>query len=163
VTTALAPGPNPVILLFRDVLRQRMRTLVAPRARVAELVTLDLASARDLDGAVAGPGVLAGADLAALGRSLAAALRPGAPVLLCLGGTGAARVDIGEAKERLGPDLVWHSTFALGVLVPAAPREDWVRRHPQAFGLLAAAERLIRAWPLARVRGEYVVLEGARR
>jgi hypothetical protein len=163
VTDDPASGPNPVTLLFRQVLRQRLQTLVAPRARVAEVGALGLAPARDLDGAVSGPGVLQDADLAALGRSLAAALRPGAPVLLCLGAGGAPRIDLGAAKERLGPDLVWHRAFALGVIVPATSRQEWVRRHPQAFGLLAAAERLVRTWPVLRARGEYIVIEGARR
>jgi len=163
VTADRASGPNPVTLLFRHVLQQRLRALVAPGACVAEVGAVDLASARDLDGAVAGPGVLEGSDLGALGRALSAALRPGAPVLLCLGGGGAARVDIGAAQARLGPDLVWRRAFALGALVPSPSRHEWVRRHPQAFGLLAAAERVVRAWPVLRLRGEYVVIEGARR
>jgi hypothetical protein len=163
VTGDEALGPNPVTLLFRHVFRQRMQTLFAGRARVAEVGGLDVRSARDLDGAFAGPGVLEGADLATLGRALAVALRPGAPVLLCVGARRRERTDIGEARARLGPGFVWHGAFALGVIVPGELAEEWVRGHPQAFGVLAAVEGLVRRWPVLRARGEYVVIEGARR
>ena len=160
-----ALGPNPVTLLFHHVFRQRMETLFAARARVADLGSFDLGSARDLDGAFAGPGALEGGDLAALGRALAAALRPGAPVLLCLGPwpSGAHRLGFHETRARLGPALVWHGAFALGVVVPGESAQGWVRGHPQAFGVLAAVEGLVRRWPVLRAGGRYTVIEGARR
>jgi hypothetical protein len=86
-----------------------------------------------------------------------------APVLLCLPRSGARPVGLHEARARLGPEFAWRGAFALGVVVPAASRQGWVRRHPQAFGALAAAEGLVRRWPLLRAAGEYLVLEGARR
>ena len=55
------------------------------------------------------------------------------------------------------------ATLALGVIVPAQSREQWVRRHPQAFGVLAAIESLVRRWPLLRAAGDYLVIEGVRR
>jgi hypothetical protein len=158
VTGDEACGPNPVTLVFRHVFQRRMQTLFAARSRVADLGAVDLGSARDLEGAFAAPGTLEGADVAELGRALAAALRPGAPVLLCLG-SGHRE----EARARLGPAFVWHDAFALGVIVPRESRQEWVRRHPQAFGVLAAVEGLVRRWPVLRERGEYAVIEGARR
>jgi len=49
------------------------------------------------------------------------------------------------------------------VLMPGEPRQDWVRRHPQAFGALAALEGVVRRWPVLRGLGDYAALMGARR
>ena len=179
--------PDPVTLLFRHVVRQRVRTLFPARRHVLEITgsgldtvglapaglevhtfdpstaSPDVGSLRDLDGAFAGPGALEGAELTAVGRALAVALRPGAPVLLCVGPRRAERIRLREARARLGPDLVWRSAFALGVIVPDESAQEWVRGHPQAFGVLAAVEGLVRRWPLLRARGEFTVIEGARR
>ena len=158
-------GPNPVTLLFRHVFGARMQALFAGRSRVADLGATDLGSQRDLDGAFAAPGALEGANLVVVGRALGAALRPDAPVLLCLGPdrSEAGHLGLHAPKARLGPDFLWHDAFALGVIVPAESRQDWVRRHPQAFGVLAAVEGLVRRWPLVRAVGDYLVLEGVRR
>jgi hypothetical protein len=187
VTEGQAPDPNPIDLLFRHVLRQRSRALFAPRSRVVHLTrglgadaldgehlsvrvvdvtpgSFDLGSRRDLDGAFAGPGVFDPPDLATWGPALAGALRSGAPVLLCLGRRSPAEsLGLREARARLGPDFIWRGAFALGLLVPAESRQGWVRGHPQAFGVLAAVEDLVRRWPLLRARGDYVALEVARR
>ena len=117
------------------------------------------------DGAYAGPGALADVDLGTWGRTMASALRPGAPVLLCLERRppGARRPGLREARARLGPDFIWRGTFGLGVLVPGESRQAWVRGHPQAFGALAALEGLVRRWPMLRGLGRYAAIEGARR
>jgi hypothetical protein len=163
VTGDEAIGPNPVTLLFHHVFRRRMQTLFAGRSRVADLGVTDLGSERDLDGAFAGPGVLDKEDLRALGRALAPALLSGAPVILCVPRTGANRVGLHEARASLGPEFAWSGASALGLFVPRESQQDWVRRHPQAFGVLAAAEGLVRRWPLLRAAGDHLVLEGARR
>jgi hypothetical protein len=168
VTGDEAIGPNPVTLLFHHVLRTRMQMLFAGRSRVADLgVTdlgvTDLGSPRDFEGAFAGPGVLDRKDLGTVGRALAAALRPGAPVIVCVPRTGAQGVGLLEVRASLGPEFTWSGAFALGLVVPREARQDWVRRHPQAFGILAAVEGVVRRWPLLRAAGEYLVLEGARR
>lgn len=156
-------GPNPVTLLFRHVFAARAQTLFAGRSRVVDLGAADLGSQRDLDGAFAGPGAADKQDMATLGPALARALRPGAPVLLCLRRAGANAIRPGQVRTSLGPELGWRDAFALGVVVPAESREQWVRRHPQAFGALAAIEGLVRRWPLVRAAGEYLVIEGVRR
>jgi hypothetical protein len=164
MTGSESVGPNPVTLLFRHVFAARAQVLLAGRPRVLDLGrATDLGSQRDLDGAFAGPGVLDGADLAALGRALAPALRSGAPLILCLPHRAAGRVGLREARARLGPEFLWRDAFSLGAIVPAEARQDWVRGHPQAFGVLAAAERLVRRWPLLRAAGDYLVIEGVRR
>jgi hypothetical protein len=163
VTAEEAIGPNPVTLLFHHVLRTRMQTLFAGRSRVADLGVTDLGSEAGLEGAFAGPGVLDRKDLGALGRALVPALRSGAPLLICVPRTGADRIGLHGARASLGPEFAWSGAFALGLVVPRESQQDWVRRHPQAFGVLAAVEGLVRRWPLLRAAGEYLVLEGARR
>jgi hypothetical protein len=165
VTGGAALGPNPVTLLIRHVLEERARRLFPPGARVLDLANGVVETGAAFDAAYAGPGVLDGHDLGASGRALAAALRPGAPVLLCLrlrrpAGTGPG---LRAARARLGPDFVWRGGFALAVLMPGEPRQDWVRRHPQAFGALAALEGVLRRWPVLRGLGDYAALEGSRR
>jgi hypothetical protein len=58
---------------------------------------------------------------------------------------------------------VWRRGFALGVLLPGRRQWAWTLEHPQAFGGLAALEKLVRAWPGLRSLGEITVLEGVRR
>ncbi len=160
-----ALGPNPVTLVIRHVLEERARRLFPAGARVLDLANGAVETGAAFDAAYAGPGVLDDRDLGASGRALAAALRPGAPVLLCLRRRrpDAPGPGLREARARLGPDFVWHGAFALAVVMPGEPRQDWVRRHPQAFGALAALEGVVRRWPVLRGFGDYVALEGVRR
>lgn len=148
---------------------------------------------RDFDGAYSDFGTLNCADLACVGGGLAQALRRGAPVLLGLMGRWPLPAMLergltgrGEARPRseprvagvpvparyptatevrrlLGPGFAWQGSFALGVLVPGPAHGDWVTRNPQAFGLLAALEGLVRRWPVLRSLGDHLVLEGVRR
>jgi hypothetical protein len=165
VTADQPSRPNPVGLLFRHVLEERARRLFPPGSRILEVDREPAEPGALFDGAYARPGALDDRDLEPLGRALAAALRPGAPVLLCLRRqrSRAERPGPREARARLGPDFVWRGAFALGVLVPGEPRQEWVRRHPQAFGVLAALEGVVRRWPLVRALGDYSAIEGARR
>ena len=156
-------GPNPVTLLIRHVLEERARRLFPPGARVLDLASGAVEAGATFDAAYAGPGALDDRDLGASGRTLAAALRPGSPVLLCLSRRRSGGTGLGEARARLGPDLVWRGVFALAVLMPGEPRQVWVRRHPQAFAALAALEGVVRRWPVLRGLGDYAALEGTRR
>jgi SAM-dependent methyltransferase len=147
---------------------------------------------RGYDGAYSNFGALNCGDLAAAGAALARALRPGAGVLVSLLGPwplpavvrraltglgeprrgGVPRVGgvpvavtyptLAEARRALGPGLVWSSAFALGVLLPGPEHEAWAARFPQTFAALAAAEGVVRRWPLLRGLGDHVVLEGRR-
>jgi hypothetical protein len=164
VTGEEPPGPNAVRLLYRHVLEERARRFFPPGGRVLVLPRVS-DEPGPFDGAYAGPGALDGADLEAVGRALAAALRPGAPVLLCVTRrrTGTGRPALRDARARLGPGFTWSASFGLGVLFPGEAREEWARRHPQAFGILAALESVVRRWPVVRALGEYVALEGSRR
>ena len=159
------PGPNPVCLLFRNVAENRARRLFPAGGRVLVLPDVPADTSVTFDAAYAGPGALDHADLVALGRKLAAALRSGAPVLLCLGRTRSAATTPGprEARARLGDAFEWKAAFGFGILLPGEPREAWVRRHPQAFGILAALEGIVRRWPLVRSLGDHIALEGWRR
>jgi SAM-dependent methyltransferase len=134
------------------------------------------------DGAYSNSGALGGADLPRTGAALAAALRPGAAVVISLLGPwplpavirrtltgmgdsrrGRACPTLAQARAALGPGLEWTDAYALGVLVPGPDHERWVADHPQAFGMLAALERAIRRWPGLRQLGEHTVLEGRRK
>jgi SAM-dependent methyltransferase len=145
------------------------------------------------DGAYSNFGALSGADLPRTGALLAAALRPGAAVLISLLGpwplpavmrralTGmgdprrgpAPRIErvplavsfptLAQARAALGPGLEWTDAYALGVLLPGPDHERWVADHPQAFGVLAALERAVRRWPGLRQLGDHTVLEGRRK
>jgi len=149
----------------------------------------ELGSAR-YDGAYASSGALLGADLAAIGRGLSSVLRPDASVLLSIvgprplpamlergltgqgtprrtpwadGAAGPSRFPSPrQVRRSLGAAFRWQRDCALGVLVPGPAQAAWAHRHPQAFGLLAALEALLRAWPLLRGLGEQVVLQGVR-
>jgi hypothetical protein len=118
------------------------------------------------DGAFSGPGALDGAALPAVGRALSAALRPGSRVLLSITAPHPAAARYGAragAQRLLGSEFTWSAGFGLGVLVPAPAQGGWATRHPQAFGALAALDRLVRRWPVARDLGDHLVLDGARR
>jgi ubiquinone/menaquinone biosynthesis C-methylase UbiE len=153
-----------------------------------ELVALDLT----FDGAYSNFGALNCAELHLTGEGLRRVLAPGAPLLVsvmgrrplpaglqrALTGRGSARgrglprvgglavpvhhPGFASLREQLGPGFTWTRAYALGVLVPSPEHGGWAQRHPQAFGLLAALERTVRAWPLLRHLGDHLVLEGAR-
>jgi SAM-dependent methyltransferase len=133
------------------------------------------------DGAYSTFGALGGADLPRTGAALAAALRPGAAVVISLlgpwplpavirrtlTGMGDPRPlsypTLAQARAALGRGLDWTDAYALGVLVPGPDHERWVADHPQAFGILAALERAVRRWPGLRQLGDRTVLEGRRK
>jgi SAM-dependent methyltransferase len=142
------------------------------------------------DGAISNFGALNCAALPAVGRALVSRLRPGAPVAFCVIGprplpglvqealtsrparspeariagrrVPARGLSAGELQDGLGPGFSWRPGAALGVLVPAPAHEGWARRNPIAFGLLAAAERLVRDWPVARDCGDHLLALGTR-
>lgn len=144
------------------------------------------------DGAYSNFGALNCADLRSVGGALAAALRPGAAVVLSLLGPwplpavmrraltslGEARggrlprvagtplvvsyPTIGQLQEALGPAFVWTDAYALGVLLPSPEYDRWAAEHPQGFGVLAALERVVRRWRPLRQLGDHVVIEGRR-
>jgi hypothetical protein len=172
--------------LFRYAFQERLRAVFAPPALVLELgkqvgedalwlrgtgVGVEVRAPESLgglaltfDGAYGAVGALEGADLSRAGRDLAAALRPGSPVLLGLANPRSrppARPSPREVRERLGPAFRWRGSFGWGLLLPWDAA--WIPDYPQAFGLLAALERILRRWPGLRGRGEIVVLEGTRR
>ncbi len=174
---------SPPALFFRYVLQERLGQLFPPGARVLELgrgtgeEALFLAargvavqaggSAEDaaklgtvFDGAYASLGALDRGDLSAAARALHASLRPGAPVLLSL--TRGRPLSARAIRKQLGPGFRWRDAFALGVVLPAPSSGGWARRNPQAFGLLAILESLVRRWPLLRARGVYMVVEAVR-
>jgi hypothetical protein len=217
---ALVPAAS---LLLRHVVQARLETLFPPGSRVLHLgwgadedpLALTLAArgirvvglepsaatiqrAREgadaaFDGAYASAGAFGLTDLPAVGAALAAAVRPGAPVVVgllgpwplpaliqrTLTGVGEARRSPasrfgeapsaashptpGEARVALGPLFEWTDSYALGVLLPGPGHEAWVADHPQAFGLLAALERAVRHWPGVRQLGDLIVLEGRRK
>lgn len=135
------------------------------------------------------PESLEGIDLEALGRHVARAVRSGATVVCvvpgawalpamlqrALVGTGeppggwrervegrpAARASAGEWRRAFGAAFEWRAPRAIGVLVPTAP--GWAERQPIVFGLLVAVEHLVAGWPILRVLGDRIVLEGVRR
>jgi SAM-dependent methyltransferase len=145
------------------------------------------------DGAYSNFGALNCADLKAVGRELARALRPKAPLLLSvmgprplplllerlLAGRGERRGErdpsVGglpvatryptpeRVRRELGPEFGWSGGLALGVLLPGPEHAAWAARHPQAFALLAAGEGVVRGWPLVRSLGDHNLLEGYRR
>lgn len=181
-------GPDPITLLFRHVLDERRRALFPPGARVLEIRPAAPQAGGPFDAALSAPGALDGVDVPWLATWLSRALRPGAPLLLCvtnvrplpallaraLTGRGewpsrwSTRLHGGPAPPRdlrhgLGPSFAWRGSFALGVLLPAAGDAGWAAECPQLFGLLAAAEGLVRRRPVFRGLGAFTVLEGLRR
>jgi hypothetical protein len=172
--------------LFRYAFQERLRAVFAPPAGVLVLGThagedalllrgmgvgVEVRAPEQLgelapvfDGAYCAVGALEGADIGRAGCDLAAVLRPGAPVLLGLANPRSsplARLSPRQVRERLGPAFRWRGSLAFGLLLPRDAA--WISKHPQAFGLLAALERILRRWPGLRGRGEIVVLEGKRR
>jgi hypothetical protein len=176
----IAGGANPVARLFEYVLHEHLQALVPAPARV-----LDVGS-DSREGAWSAGFVPwdAAARLgpAEVGRRLAESLPAGAPVLVAFPGAhplpaglehvlrGAEedadaqpRFGARDFRRAVGPGLAWRGAFALGVLVPGRRRWAWALAHPQAFGVLAALERLVRGWPGLRCLGDITVLEGVRR
>jgi SAM-dependent methyltransferase len=145
------------------------------------------------DAAFSDFGPLNCADLTAVGRGLSRVLRPGGRVLLSVMAAHPlpatlARVLLGRGGRRgrtdprvggvavpvrhpgarrlradLGDVFRWDRCYGLGVLVPGPDHGGWAARHPLAFAALAAAEGVVRGWPLLRGHGDHLVLEGARR
>ena len=191
-------GRNPVALLFRHVVQARLQVLFPPGARIlhvecrtaAEAVALAAAGA-GFDGASVSLGALGLADLRAVSAALAAALRPGAGIVVSmpgpwplpavirrtLTGVGVARRSRAsrfgeappavatprEARMALAAAFDITDSYALGVVLPGPAEEQWASDHAQAFGLLAALESAVRRWPGLRQLGDLCVLEGRRR
>jgi hypothetical protein len=189
---------NPVALVFRHVVEARLAVLFPEGARVLrvecrtreEAVALAAAGA-GFDGACVSLGAIGLAELRAVAAALAAALRPGAWVVVSMAGpwplpavirktlTGvglerrsrasrfgeapAGLATPAEARTALGAAFEITDSYALGVVVPGPAQEQWAADHPQAFGLLAALERAVRRWPVLRQLGDLSVLEGRRR
>ena len=143
------------------------------------------------DGVFSNFGALNCAHLPGVGRALAGVLRPGAPALFSVIGPRPLPGLVGQAltgrparstegprvsgapvpfralsfrdlSRGLGTSFAWTSCAALGVVVPAPAHEAWARENPIAFGLLAAAERLVRSWPVLRGLGDHLLVEGRR-
>lgn len=231
-------GRNPVGLLFRHVVQERLRVLFPPGARVIDLgcgtgedaaflasrgvrvhgldvseAMLEQARAKaqarggvftlgaaeevaqlgtGFDGAYSNFGALNCCDLARVGEGLTRVMRPGGRVLFSVLGPwplpalieravtgigeirGRAEPRVGgltvparypspaEARRLFGPGFQWSGLVALGVLVPGPVHADWAVRNPQTFGVLAALEGTVRAWPGLRALGDHYVLEGVR-
>ena len=188
---------NPVAMVFRHVLRARLAVLFPEGARIlhvesstAEEAIALAASGGRFDGASVSLGALGLADLRAVGAAVAAALRPGAWVVVSMPGpwplpavirrmlTGvgverrsrAARfgeappalATPAEARTALGAAFEITDSYALGVVLPGPAQEQWAADHPQVFGLLAALERTVRRWPGLRQLGDLSVFEGRR-
>jgi hypothetical protein len=187
---AAPAGPDPIALLFRQVLEERRRALFPPGARVLEIRSAAPHSDDTFDAALSAPGALDGVDVPSLAAWLSGALRPGATLLLSVTNPrplpallaraltgrgewrsqraawhqgGERRASPRDVRDGLGPSFAWRGSFALGVLLPAAGDAGWAAERPQLFGLLAAAERLVRRRPGFRGLGAFTVLEGFRR
>lgn len=143
------------------------------------------------DAAWVAPHSTEGLDVAALGRRVAAALRPDAPVACsipgcwplpavvekALRGTGEcpeprrARVEgtrtpcfsASSWRAAFGPDFSWHHVRAVDVFLPSRPDGSWAERHALALGFLAAVEHVSASWPIVRGLGDRLLLEGIRR
>lgn len=165
---------NPVRLLQRHLVQERLRLLFPPGARVLDLGAQsgDEASflaaqgvraqrrdegAGDLDGAYGSPEGLSVADLPRAGSAIVRTVRPGGRVLLCLAGSHVSPTGV---RRTLGRRFQWTNLLGLGILLPAPERADWARRNPQAFGVLAALEGIVRSWPVLRTLGDHFILEG---
>lgn len=92
---------------------------------------------------------------------LADRLEAGAPVLLRMA-RGRGRPEALAASD-LGPGFSWRVAGVLGLLVPSEDRSAWASAHPHAFGLLCAAESVVRHSFLFRGGGREVLLLGTRR
>jgi SAM-dependent methyltransferase len=191
--TGLDPAAGMVALARAKAAARGLQDRAAFVAAPAEDVSGGLFEAASFDGVYSDFGALNCLDLAALGRGLARVTRPGSAVILSLlgprplpatlrrallglgqaRGASAPRIagqpvsvrypDRREVARSLGPAFAWERSFALGVLVPGPEHADVMARNPQLFGVLAAAESLVRSWPLLRGLGDHLVLEGRRR
>jgi hypothetical protein len=65
-----------------------------------------------------------------------------------------------EVCGLLGVHFQWTALLGLGILVPGPGHGNWTRRNPQAYGVLAALEGIVRAWPGLRALGGHFILEG---
>ncbi len=151
-----AGAANPVERLFDYVLHERRQALFPPGVRVLDVGQGEPEGA--WGAAFAGPETADRLGPAEVGRLLRSRLPAGAPVLLAFPGARPR-----ELRRALGPGLEWRGSFALGVLLPGRAHGAWAAAHPKAFGLLAAAEELVRRWPFLRAWGEVTGLEGVRR
>src|SRR5262245_17791654 len=172
---------NPVARLFDHVLHERRQAHFPAGVSVLDLGR----EPRDgsFGAAFAGPEAARRLGAQEVGRRLREGLAAGAPVVLAFPGArplpallekilrgagdpaGPERGLLGrrDLRQALGAGLEWRRTSALGVLLPGTSEADWAAAHPQAFGLLAVAEEVVRAWPLLRAWGALTVLEGVRR
>jgi hypothetical protein len=171
---------NPVARLFDHVLSERRRALFPPGVKVLDLEEEEREGS--FGAGFAGREVARRLGPAEIGRRLRDGLVAGAPVLLVfpgarplpallqrlLRGAGDPPPEPGarglrELRQALGAGLEWRRTSALGVLLPGTSDAAWAAAHPQAFGLLAVAEELVRTWSPLRAWGALTVLEGVRR
>jgi hypothetical protein len=120
------------------------------------------------DGAASDLAEATTSDLERSAAELRAHLAPGAPVVAAVAGrgrrgpsAGAMSAVAGEADARriFGEAVAWRRHFGLGALLPVTP-VFWPARFPQAFALLAVADRVVRGWPVVGSRGACIVLEG---
>ena len=184
--TAVDPSPG---MIERARAKAAARGVAAVRFEV--LAAEDVGSlGGPFDGVYSNFGALNCAELRRVGAALGSVLRRGAPIVCSVIGprplpgllqqaltarparSGEPRVagapvpchalSFRELRDGLGPGFAWTSRAALGVLLPAPAHEAWARRNPIAFGLLAGAERLVRAWPVVRGLGDHLLLEGVR-
>ena len=151
----------------------------------------ELEQPRSFDAAWIAPHTVDGLDVAALGRRVATALQPGAPVACSIPGCwplpavleralrgtgelprprrarvegrGAPCISASSWREAFGADFSWHHVRGVGVLLPLRPDAAWAERNALFLGVLAAAEHVSGSWPLLRALGERVLLEGVRR
>ncbi len=143
------------------------------------------------DAAWIAPARLEGLDVGGLGRRVAAALRPRAPLACVIPGCWPlpavlerALLGVGDLpwprrarvegrpercisaaawRKAFGPDFSWHRARGVGVLVPAWSSGASVERRALVLGVLAAAEHVIGSWPVLRALGDRILLEGVRR
>jgi hypothetical protein len=183
-TPAFEVAPNPIVLLFRHVVEARLAALFGRGDRVLRVAGVDaekmISAGGGFDGAFVDLGVPSGVSLSAVGAAMAAALRPGAAIvvrlpgrwplpavirrtLTAIGEPRPGHPTLAEARAALGSEFDWTDAYALGVLVPGPDQGRWAEEHPQSLGLLAALERGVRRWPGLRALGELSVLEGRRR
>lgn len=182
--------PSPA-MVARARAKAEERGIPASRLRITELAAEDVDGlSESFDGAYSNFGALNCADVAAVGRGLARVLRSGAPVLLSWMGphplpkllrgglirrarghrpaVGGVPVTVHyptfrEVRRLMGPDFVWHTSLALGMVLPSPEHSRWPMRHPGLFGLASAFEWFVRGWPILRGLGDHLVQEGARR
>jgi hypothetical protein len=118
------------------------------------------------DVAYAFPDVFGASEPRHVWDGLASSLRRKGAALITLRNASVVRGPSGDRSRSSSfpPNgaLRWRRLCALGVLIPEPANDVWVRSHPMSFGLLAAAERLVRRWPLVRRLGYYCLWLGVR-